>query len=138
MYRICKQFSCDSAHYIEGLPPDHKCSDHGTGEPHGHTYRIELYLESDKLDKNGLVVDFGELKEFKRRWIDYHTDPEQSGIDHRCINRLPWCTFSPTAENLALFFYTEAKKLYPQVVKVRVYETPTAWAEFENGNSWKI
>jgi 6-pyruvoyltetrahydropterin/6-carboxytetrahydropterin synthase len=91
----------------------HKC-----GRMHGHTYEVELVLESPQLDHVGFVRDYGELAVFKH-WLD-------STFDHHLINEtVP----QPTAENMAHFIYNKASTLYHEVVAVRVSETgnTTAW-----------
>ena len=44
---------------------------------HGHNWSIEVVFQCESLDKNGFVVDFGNLK-FLRDWID-------ENLDHACL-----------------------------------------------------
>lgn len=113
MFRISKKFNFDAAHRLDGLPMGHKC-----GRMHGHTYEVELVLESPMLDKVGFVRDYGELSTFKD-WLN-------NTFDHHLINEV---VPQPTAENMAVFIYNKAASLYHEVVAVRVSETgnTTAW-----------
>ena len=43
---------------------------------HGHNWEIQITFESEELDENGFVVDFGELH-FLKDWID-------ENLDHAC------------------------------------------------------
>lgn len=116
MYRIAKAFDFAAAHQLDQLPEGHKCK-----RLHGHNYRVIVYLEAETLDERSFVVDFGELNVIKK-WIN-------ETLDHRNLNDvMPYPT---TAENLARFIYETWKGRFPQLVKVRVYETEKAWAEYE-------
>jgi 6-pyruvoyltetrahydropterin/6-carboxytetrahydropterin synthase len=92
---------------------EHKC-----GRLHGHSYEVELFLESPALDPVGFVRDYGELAPFKE-WLD-------KSFDHRLINEI---ISQPTAENMAQFIYNRAITIYPEVTAVRVSETrnTSAW-----------
>ena len=115
MFRISKQFHFSASHIIEGVPDTHQCS-----RLHGHNYAVELVLESSALDEVGFIVDYHELKPFKRI-----IDEE---LDHRHLNDiLPGST---SAEAIAEWLYQKAIKLWPQVCVVRVSETPRTWAEY--------
>jgi 6-pyruvoyltetrahydropterin/6-carboxytetrahydropterin synthase len=114
VYRISKTFSFDAAHRLDGLPMGHKC-----GRLHGHTYEVELFLESPKLDSVGFVRDYGELSQFKE-WL-------MNTFDHHMINEV---VPQPTAENMAQFIYNRAVALYHEVVAVRVSETGNTTALF--------
>ena len=114
MYTITKEFSFDASHQLDGLPEGHKCS-----RLHGHSYRVEVELQSDTLNEAGFVVDYGDLKPFKE-YID-------STFDHRHLNDV--LPFQTSAENIAKHLLDWCKQLWPQTVAVRVSETPKTWAE---------
>lgn len=44
------------------------------GSPHGHRYKIEVHVTGSNLDRVGLVVDFGVLKDKLGGWITKHWD----------------------------------------------------------------
>ena len=98
------------------MPDGHKCK-----RLHGHNYEVRVWLETDTLDDKGMVQDFSDLKVFGK-WL-------KSIYDHRCINDV-LTGVHPTAENLARHFYEHIRDRFP-VVKVRVYETASCFAEYE-------
>ena len=67
MYQIRIEFTFDSGHRL--LNYDGKCA-----YPHGHTYRAEIFLGSNKLNRLGLVYDFTDLKERIKTWTDDNWD----------------------------------------------------------------
>jgi len=115
---VCKRFTFDAAHQL----PNHsgKCK-----HLHGHTYQVEVYLfgevnNTPGASDEGMVVDFGVVKDvFKRR--------VESVCDHQNLNKV--LPFRTTAENIARWILEEMRKELPQVIKVRVYETPTSFVE---------
>ena len=117
--RICKRFTFDAAHML----PDHdgKCAN-----LHGHTYVVEVEYAGE-LDedgpKRGMVVDFGVVKEVWRE----HLEPL---LDHRYLNEtLPLAV--TTAEMIAWWVFQRFAEHGPQPPSsVRVWETPTSWAQY--------
>lgn len=118
MYTITKEFSFEASHRLEHLPEEHKCS-----SLHGHSYRVEVVLESADLDEYGFVRDYGELYPFK--------DFVDRKLDHRHLNDV--IDGYTTAENIARYLYDFAHDLWPEVASVRVSETPRTWAEYRPG-----
>lgn len=122
MYIIAKKFKFDAAHRLEGLPQGHKC-----GNLHGHTYSVEVALQSKVLSSEGWVIDFTDLK-FVKQYID-------DTLDHKFLNdALP---FQTTSENLAQHFYNlvnewlhENGHLNVWVKYTRVSETEATYAEY--------
>lgn len=115
MFEIRKQFEFAAAHHLPHLPEGHKCA-----RPHGHNYIVEIVLQSELLNRDGFVVDYGDLDPLKRM-IDER-------FDHRDLNT--WFPGPTTAENLAQYFYAWCKSQWPQTVEVRVSETPKTWAGY--------
>lgn len=117
MYTISKQFAFEASHRLDHLPEGHQCARH-----HGHSYRVEVVIQSPSLDDRGFCqVDYGDLAPFKAYLND--------NLDHRHLNDvLPIRT---TAENIAKFLYAEAKKISPFVSEVRVSETQKTWASYK-------
>ena len=123
MFTISKQFHFSASHIIEGVPKEHPCS-----RLHGHNYVVEIVLAAETLDAVGFVVDYNELKTFKQM-IDRE-------LDHRHLNDvLPGAT---TAEAIALYLYQKAKAIWPQVVAMRVSETPRTWAEYRQSHDLQV
>lgn len=115
MYQISKRFEFSASHQLNGLPDDHPCS-----RLHGHNYIVEMVLESDTLNAVGFVRDYRELAIVKD-FID-------KNLDHRHLNEV--IIFQTSAENLAKFLYHQFSIHIPELVAVRVSETPKTWAEY--------
>ena len=41
---------------------------------HGHNAYLEIDISSNRLDQLGMVVDFNEIKDKAKNWIDQHVD----------------------------------------------------------------
>jgi 6-pyruvoyltetrahydropterin/6-carboxytetrahydropterin synthase len=105
---------------------------------HGHNGRAILTFEAAGLDRQGMVLDFSEVKRTIGRWID-------ENIDHRMIlergdpavlalqqmgEPLYLIDVCPTAENIAkLIFDIAASHGFP-IVEVRLWETPHCSATY--------
>ncbi len=99
-----------AAHYLENYKG--KCE-----KMHGHTFELEVHLRTSELDRSGISIDFGPVKEFLRALVP----------DHRVLNEA--YGFSPSAENLARHFYGLIKERYP-VARVVVWESEDAGAAY--------
>lgn len=142
---IRKLFKFEAGHIVRGCNSV-RCSH----SEHGHSYKVEVFFEADKLTDYGMVIDFGDLKEIKD-FIDrfdhaYHfwtKESEEFKNFHRKYDarniELP---FSPSAENYAIYFLKAITAiLYKQRSKdkldnklalctsVRVHETDTGYAQ---------
>lgn len=76
MYEVKKRFEISAAHKLD-LDYDSKCTNF-----HGHNWIIDVYLQSETLDKNGMVLDFTHIK----RKI-------QDKFDHKVIMKLYRSTY---------------------------------------------
>jgi len=108
---------------------------------HGHNGRVEIDIESDKLDERGMVVDFSDIKRALKAWIDEtldhrmllnRADPlvpvlQQRGELHYLMEE------NPTAENIAKLIFNHARSKGLPVVEVRLWETPTSYATYRGG-----
>jgi 6-pyruvoyltetrahydropterin/6-carboxytetrahydropterin synthase len=133
--RVCKIFTFDAAHQLIGHSG--KCAN-----LHGHTYRLEVVLEGVPLgpehtSDEGFVMDFAHLKSVvKERVIDK--------LDHAFIamgnepvldtlrasgSRVKVLGFRTTVENLSQYICHELKQAGLPMYSVKLWETPTAWAE---------
>lgn len=133
-FLISKSFCFEMAHRIVGAS--------GTGPLHGHSYRADIIIETNALDKNGMVMDFGVLENAVRKQfeiLDGHClvteddalPQEAFGCD---IIRVP---YNPTAENLARDLGARIGRiLYEAVpslakIAVRIHCSGSEWAEFQ-------
>lgn len=110
--------------------------------PHGHTFKAEIILSSEKLDQTGFVVDFVELRDKIGGWIAENWDhaflaneEDEELID--ALNLLKekkifiFHNQNPTAEVMAKYLYDHVYKLYGDLVsKVRIWESPNQYAEY--------
>lgn len=62
MYSVSKTFEFEASHKLV-LDYDSPCSN-----LHGHSYKVAIEITSDKLDHNGMVLDFTHLKNIKD-WV---------------------------------------------------------------------
>lgn len=113
-YRITVTARFEAAHNLidyEGGP-----------EPlHGHSYRVEAVLESEKLQRYDLAVDFLAAKAALEKIA--------KELDYRYINEHPaFAGRNTTAENLALFFCerleTSGSLGWTRVAEVTIWEGP--------------
>jgi 6-pyruvoyltetrahydropterin/6-carboxytetrahydropterin synthase len=106
--------------------------------PHGHNGRVEIELSSARLDKQGMVVDFEEIKRLIQSWID-------ENLDHQMLLRrddplakifkdlkepLYLLDDNPTAENIAREIFEVAKKKGLPVTRVTLWETEKSFATY--------
>lgn len=105
---------------------------------HGHNGIVEIDIEADHLDALGMVVDFSEIKQAIKTWIDDH-------LDHRMLlcSQDPLVSFlmqmgepvyimaeNPTAENIAKTIYHQVHKQGFNVTEVRLWETSSSYASY--------
>lgn len=113
---VAKHFTFDAAHFLDRLPPEHKCH-----RMHGHTYRVEIQVTGE-VDENGFVVDYALIEEAWRTLMDQ--------LDHRVLNDVVGLR-NPTTENLAAWILARLGLLatHERHLRVRVYESATTWCE---------
>lgn len=98
----------DCAHHLVGHK---KC-----GSPHGHTYRVDVSLESEH--KGGMIIDFAEFKDQVRSVL--------AKYDHRDWNII---LEVPTVENICELLHKELSSRVKYTLQVRVWEGHDKWAE---------
>jgi 6-pyruvoyltetrahydropterin/6-carboxytetrahydropterin synthase len=120
MYRIEKIFHFSAAHQLTHLAahsPEHKCA-----RLHGHSYRVRVTLESEELDADGFVLDYG-LLEPVERYID-------AELDHRNLNEVLGIGTYTSAEAIARALYERFAPELPLLASMAVSESPDTWAEY--------
>ena len=110
--------------------------------PHGHTYKVEIWMASESLNELGFVVDFTELKQKIDGWVEEHWDHAflVNSRDTELLKALRAVKGSrvfvfpgenPSAEVMAREIHGRAEALCGIApVRVRVWESPTQYAEF--------
>ncbi|MFD1179003.1 6-carboxytetrahydropterin synthase QueD [Paenibacillus puldeungensis] len=121
---VSKEFTFDAAHHLHAY--EGKCKN-----LHGHTYKVVFGI-SGLPDEIGMTVDFGTIKEIWKKEIEVY-------LDHRYINEtLP--PMNTTAENMVVWLFERMETalqtepyctsvLEGRTEFVRLYETPTSYAE---------
>lgn len=133
---VCKTFSFDSSHQLVGHFG--KCAN-----LHGHTYKLEVKcldvpsMHPDDISNEGFVVDFYHLKrlvndlivdKLDHAFIAMGNEPalevlQQSGAKVVVLG------FRTTVENMSRYICWRLMKAGLPVHSVRMWETPTGWAE---------
>jgi 6-pyruvoyltetrahydropterin/6-carboxytetrahydropterin synthase len=105
---------------------------------HGHNAMVEIDVTAASLDARDMVVDFADIKNALKTWIDRE-------LDHKMILRHddplvdilraqgePVYTMdaNPTAEQLARLIYEMADEQGFNVLAVRFWETPGSCASY--------
>jgi len=91
---------------------------------HGHNWKVELAVESNQLDKLGMVLDFKFLKDRLNFVLE--------ALDHKYLNDLAYFKeVNPTSENIASYIYGCLKKEIPALLSVTVWESDKARATYE-------
>lgn len=103
MFYVSKRMEIAGAHNLT-LDYKSKCSN-----LHGHNWIITVFCKSDKLNSNGMVIDFTKIKEIVH-----------DKLDHKYLNEIEELKdINPTAENIAKWICNKI----PQCYKVSVQES---------------
>lgn len=132
---VTKRYEWDMGHRL----PSHngKCR-----RLHGHRYVAEIDVTGDVQARSGMVIDFYLFKtilddtigQWDHKTMLFHTDPMWHSLvaiahtepeNYGCFP----VPFIPTAENIAREIMRMLSTRNWKVTRVRVYETPSGWAE---------
>ena len=108
MYTVIKKIAFSAAHRLT-LDYESKCC-----RLHGHEWHVTVYVRAAELDRNGMVIDFTEIKR-----------KVTGKLDHSYLNEV--LDFNPTAENLARWICGEI----PHCYKVQIQESEGNLVEYE-------
>jgi len=95
---------------------------------HGHSYKIEIWVDGKVNTETGMVVNFSDLSNLVKKY------------DHKFLNEYLGQYFVATAENFVKILIEDIKLLLKQKdvewnsIKVRVWKTNTAYAELKEVN----
>ena len=137
LIRITKEFRFEMAHALYGY--DGPCKN-----IHGHSYVLEVCVlgevrTDETHPKNGMVMDFGDLKRIVMGSIVDELDhalvlnEAAPKADLSQFEKVVYLPYQPTSENMVLDFAERIKALLPsnlQLQFLRLYETATAYAEW--------
>ena len=95
---------------------------------HGHNWKIEVCVVGDALNNAGVLIDFGELKQYISQIIDT--------LDHKFLNELEYFkNGNPSSENIAQYIANKLQALISttgvKVSKVIAWESDDACATFK-------
>jgi len=112
---------------------------------HGHNAIVEVELSSGLVDDMGVVIDFSEMNQKIKKYIEENLDHAfiYNKRDTVVVELLKLCpdqkvfelSENPTAENLAKHLYYVCKKLFNynngiEVESVVFYETSNSYAKY--------
>jgi 6-pyruvoyltetrahydropterin/6-carboxytetrahydropterin synthase len=94
---------------------------------HGHNYKVHVVCRAVDIGKQGMVIDFVELKKATSEVLDQ--------FDHRFLNDVrPFDQIEPSAENLAKYLFdeiaTNLKDKSNLLHSVSVWESDTSRATY--------
>ncbi len=121
MYELMIETSFSSAHQLRGYKG--KCEN-----LHGHNWRVQIYVEAERLNELDIAIDFHDLKRISNEIV--------SQLDHKLINNIPPFTErNPSSENIAKWIFDSLRERlssYPNVTvsSVIVWESDTASARY--------
>ncbi|MBS1573328.1 MAG: 6-carboxytetrahydropterin synthase [Bacteroidetes bacterium] len=142
MIRITKIFSFETAHVLYNY--DGKCKN-----MHGHSYKLFVTVKGKPISdienpKNGMVMDFGEIKKIVNQeiidlWdhavlLNAETPHQELGKDlenkgHKVI----YCNYQPTCENMLYDIAEKIKKQLPTNITLaylKMHETENSYGEW--------
>jgi len=153
--KIRKQYKFEASHRVMNCAST-RCSQN----IHGHSFIVEVILESGTLDNGDMVMDFGLLKPTVGKlfdWLDHSImvwshDDDVMALANTINERVVYMPFNTTAENLSKMFFMCISNILSQtefkngetdvtVHAVRVHETATGYAECNDSDiqvtDWK-
>lgn len=94
---------------------------------HGHNWKIEVEVTATTLDEAGMGIDFKVIRSATRQVSEL--------LDHRYLNEVePFLDVSPTAENIAAFFYQRLGALLNnervRISTITIWETERACVRY--------
>lgn len=140
--RITKQFFFEAAHALYGY--DGKCKN-----IHGHSYNLAVTvigkpISDDKHVKNGMIIDFGDLKVIvKKEIVDifdhatlFNKNTPHISLANELIQRdhkVILVDYQPTSEMMLIDFAEKIQRKLPSKIKLhslKLHETGTSYAEW--------
>jgi 6-pyruvoyltetrahydropterin/6-carboxytetrahydropterin synthase len=122
MFTLCVKDSFAAAHRLEAY--------HGKCENlHGHNFTVEAFFEGERLNEEGMLVDFAILKQ--------HVSTALSELDHKYINEIPFFQErASSSEYIALYLHERLNGLLKEkdvsVREVRVWESEKVYAAYRS------
>lgn len=148
MFRTSKTFKFSAAHALDHLDAGRQCAN-----LHGHNYTVEVVMQASALSSDSFVrdpIDYRRIELFIRRTFDrknlnevfaaeFENDilslsARELGIkqpytvdEHEIAVRECLRT---TTENIARAIFLRLRSDFPEVIAIRVGDTPETWAMY--------
>lgn len=142
MIRITKIFNFETAHVLYNY--DGKCKN-----MHGHSYKLFVTVKGNPIKdldhhKNGMVVDFGDIKKIvKEEIVDIwdHAVLVNGDSPHKLLgeslesqgHKVIFCDYQPTCENMLYDIAAKIKSKLPshvQLAYLKLHETENSYGEW--------
>lgn len=142
MIRITKIFTFETAHVLYNY--DGKCKN-----MHGHSYKLFVTVKGNPINdldspKNGMVVDFGDIKKIvKEEIVDIwdHAVLLNANSPHKKLgedleqkgHKVIYCSYQPTCENMLYDIASKIKNRLPSQVHLaylKLHETENSYGEW--------
>ncbi|PLX10541.1 MAG: 6-carboxytetrahydropterin synthase QueD [Marinilabiliales bacterium] len=139
--RVTKEFNFEIAHALWNY--DGPCAN-----IHGHSYRMFVTVIGEPINddlnpKNGMVIDFGDLKKIVNEEIvkpmDHAITLNRKAFscldlkDNQMFNKQYIVDYQPTCENMVIDFAAKIQKKLPvhlTLFSLKLHETATSFAEW--------
>ncbi len=120
MYELMIETGFASAHQLRGYKG--KCEN-----MHGHNWKVQVFVTTDRLNEIDLAIDFHELKRITGEVI--------APLDHTCLNNVfPFTERNPSSENIARWVFESLRKRLGDykvnISAVTVWESDNASATY--------
>lgn len=140
--RVTKIFTFETSHALFGY--DGKCKN-----IHGHSYKLFVTIKGNPIEeatdtKNGMVIDFGDLKKIVKELIvdkfDHsivlnakspHADLGEKLKEEK--HSVIMVDYQPTCENMLIHFAQMIRKALPEgveLVRLKLFETENSYGEW--------
>ncbi len=105
---------------------------------HGHNGLLEVEIQSDSLDRRGMVMDFSDLRSVVKDWVDanldhkmlLHKDDPVAALLSEMGEPFYAMDDNPTAENISKHIFRQVRNAGLAVSEVRLWETPSSYASY--------
>lgn len=132
LFSVKKEFEISYAHRL--LNYNGQCEN-----LHGHNAKIEIIIQTKKLNEQNMVEDFTYIKKVVEKWLDenldhstlLHKNDPLVKILKKYKQKLYIFRENPTAEIIAYEIAKNVEKLGLKIKSVRFWETNTSMAEYK-------
>jgi 6-pyruvoyltetrahydropterin/6-carboxytetrahydropterin synthase len=117
VYTVSVRRHFDAAHALRGYSG--KCE-----RLHGHRFEVVVSVQRRELDRIGLALDYGIIKQA--------LDAVLATLDHTNLSEVPpFDAENPSSERLAAYIHDQMTvRLGGPIHQVQVFESPDAWVTY--------